>query len=96
MHKLLFCSSFTNSFFFPTLVGGTLDIKGVEDTSESCPAWVKLIDVTSPDATVLQRIEGQDADETRGDVVLHDGGVGYYDPGDSLSCKLYQSVFVLI
>jgi len=36
--------------------------------------WVKLIDVTSPDATVLQRIEGQDADETRGDVVLHDGG----------------------
>lgn len=30
------------------VVGGTLDIKGVEDTSESCPAWVKLRDVTSP------------------------------------------------
>ena len=81
------------------VLGGKLDVKGVEDTSETCPAWVKLRDVTPPNVSIVgERVQAEDVSETIGNVEVLTGVIAYYDKGESIICEytmLYSYVYCM-
>ena len=81
------------------VLGGKLDVKGVEDTSDTCPAWVKLRDVTQPNVSIVgERVQAEDVSETVGNVEVLTGVIAYYDKGESIICEytmLYSYVYCM-
>ena len=71
------------------VLGGKLDVKGVEDTSDTCPAWVKLRDITQPNVSIVgTRVQAEDVSDTIGNVEVMSTVIAYYDKGESIICKL--------